>query len=75
MQFSVLTTHLCDKDNIQHGLSNWKHIRKEAMNVFFFNKICQKDAWRKDMATNLLKIHEQLPVYWCKSTNVMEYHK
>ncbi len=44
MQFSVLTTHLCDKDNIHHGLSNYK--------IGF-------------QATNL-KIHEQLPVYWCK---------
>uniref|UniRef100_A0A8C1HQU3 Uncharacterized protein n=1 Tax=Cyprinus carpio carpio TaxID=630221 RepID=A0A8C1HQU3_CYPCA len=60
------------QENILEGLSNWKNIRKEAMNVFVFNKIWQKDAWRKDMAKDLLKIHEQVPLYRCTRTNVME---
>uniref|UniRef100_A0A673JV85 Secreted protein n=1 Tax=Sinocyclocheilus rhinocerous TaxID=307959 RepID=A0A673JV85_9TELE len=63
------------QEKILDGLSNWKNIRKEAMNVFVFNKIWQKDAWRKDMAKDLLTIHEQVPLYRCTRTNVMECQK
>lgn len=60
-------------DNILNGLENWKNIRKEAMNVFVFEKIWQKDEWRKDMEKDLLKIHEQVPLYRCDiKNNVME---
>ncbi|XP_043114693.1 uncharacterized protein si:dkey-96g2.1 [Puntigrus tetrazona] len=60
-------------DNILSGLSNWKNIRKEN-NVFVFNKIWQKDAWRKDMEKDLLKINE-VPLYRCNKTNKMECQK
>uniref|UniRef100_A0A672KM62 Si:dkey-96g2.1 n=1 Tax=Sinocyclocheilus grahami TaxID=75366 RepID=A0A672KM62_SINGR len=63
------------QEKILDGLSNWKNIRKEAMNIFVFNKIWQKDAWRKDMAKDLLTIHEQVPLYRCTRTNVMECQK
>ncbi|KAK9961829.1 hypothetical protein ABG768_007229 [Culter alburnus] len=60
-------------DNILNGLENWKNIRKEAMNVFVFEKIWQKDEWRKDMEKDLLKIHAQVPLYRCDiNNNVME---
>lgn len=61
------------EDNILPGLSNWKNIRKEAMNVFVFEKIWQKDTWRKDMEKDLLKIHAEVPLYRCDiNDNVMQ---
>ncbi|KAG7334918.1 hypothetical protein KOW79_001514 [Hemibagrus wyckioides] len=60
------------EDNILDGLSNWKNIRKDAMNVFVFEKIWPKDARKKDMAENLMKIHDQVPLYRCNNTNGME---
>ncbi|KAK3520533.1 hypothetical protein QTP70_025028 [Hemibagrus guttatus] len=62
-------------DNILDGLSDWKNIRKDAMNVFVFEKIWQKDAWRKDMAKDLMKIQDQVPLYRCNNTNEMECQK
>ncbi|XP_073779451.1 uncharacterized protein isoform X1 [Danio rerio] len=59
-------------DNILAGLANWKNIRKDAMNVFVFGKIWQKDAWRKDMAKDLLMIYDQVPLYRCDSSNGMQ---
>ncbi|XP_059403025.1 uncharacterized protein LOC132134239 [Carassius carassius] len=59
-------------DNILDGISNWKNIRKDAMNVFVFEKIWQKDVWRKDMAKDLLLIHDKVPLFRCNNTNGME---
>uniref|UniRef100_A0A673KV54 Uncharacterized protein n=1 Tax=Sinocyclocheilus rhinocerous TaxID=307959 RepID=A0A673KV54_9TELE len=62
-------------DNILDGLSNWKNMRKEGMNVFVFEKIWQKDAWRKDMDKDLLQINAEVPLYRCNRKNVMECQK
>ncbi|XP_016364508.1 uncharacterized protein LOC107705632 [Sinocyclocheilus rhinocerous] len=66
-----VTKCILSDDNILPGLTNWKN-KREGMNVFVFNKIWQKDAWRRDMAKDLLKIHERLPLYRCTRRNVME---
>ncbi len=66
-----VTKCILSDDNILPGLANWKN-RREGMNVFIFNKIWQKDTWRKDMATDLLRIHEQVPLSRCARRNVME---
>lgn len=70
-----VTKCIQSEDNILEALSNWKNIRKEAMNVFVFEKIWQKDKWRKDMAEDLLKIDNQVPLYRCDNTNGMECQK
>jgi len=60
-----VTKCIQSEDNILPGLSNWKNIRKEAMNVFVFEKIWQKDTWRKDMEKDLLQINAEIPLYRC----------
>ncbi|KAK7156096.1 hypothetical protein R3I94_006233 [Phoxinus phoxinus] len=68
-----VTKCIQSKDNILPGLSNWKNIRKDAMNVFVYEKIWQKDTWRKDMEKDLLKIHAEVPLYRCDiNDNVMQ---
>ncbi|KAL1261200.1 hypothetical protein QQF64_009027 [Cirrhinus molitorella] len=63
-------------DNILPGLENWKNIRKDGMNVFVFENIWQKDAWRKDMEKDLLKINaDNLPLYRCNRKNEMQCQK
>ncbi|XP_016317803.1 uncharacterized protein LOC107669886 isoform X1 [Sinocyclocheilus anshuiensis] len=70
-----VTKCIQNTDNILDGLSNWKNMRKEGMNVFVFENIWQKDAWRKDMEKDLLQINAEVPLYRCNRKNVMECQK
>lgn len=59
-------------DNILPGLSNWINEQKEAMNVFVFEKIYEKDS-KKDMEIYIRKIYAKVPLYRCTSNNTMEW--
>ncbi|KAA0721354.1 hypothetical protein E1301_Tti020632 [Triplophysa tibetana] len=71
-----VTKCISSDDNIVPGLSNWINIRKEKTNVFIFEKIWQKDEWRKDLDKEFLKVNAVVPLYRSKNVNnVMKSHK
>uniref|UniRef100_A0A8C2EGW5 Transmembrane protein n=1 Tax=Cyprinus carpio TaxID=7962 RepID=A0A8C2EGW5_CYPCA len=57
-------------DNIFPGLENWNKVREGGMNVFVFGNLW-KDA-KKEIGNDFLMISKLVPLYRCKSTNVME---